>query len=85
MCALTLTVAVAYFFQVTSAAGRGYELKRASDRESVLMEETRRLELNIAETSSAGELQNRAQALGLKPITSVHYASAPDLHSVAIK
>lgn len=75
----------AYFFMMTASAGRGYELKRGTDQRAVLSEETRRLELNIAQESSAQALAERMKSLGLETARAVDYAPVGAEHSVAVK
>lgn len=76
---------VAYFFVMTSSAGRGYELKRQTDARAALSEETRQLELNIAQESSAQALSERMKTLGLETSRAVDYAPLGAEHSVAVK
>lgn len=82
--ALVAGIALAYFFEVTSVSGRGYELKKLSDKQVDLATETRRLDLTIAEESSAQNLKKRVEALGMKSATTVEYVHS-DKNSVAVR
>lgn len=81
---VTAALAVAYFFQITLASSRGYELKKLSDHKRALATEMRDLDLQVAQESSAEQLQRRVETLGLQPAGHVQYLSA-DAHSVAVK
>ncbi|OGH68096.1 MAG: hypothetical protein A3C15_02300 [Candidatus Magasanikbacteria bacterium RIFCSPHIGHO2_02_FULL_50_9b] len=81
---LTAVLCVIYFFQITQASARGVELKHLSERKSSLTGETYRLDLNIAEESSAHNLQKRVSELGLSSARNIEYVTA-DSHSVAVK
>ena len=81
---ITGMLAVAYFFQITLASSRGYELKKLSDQKRALATQMRDLDLQVAQESSAEQLQKRVEILGLQPAGKVQYVSA-EAHSVAIK
>ncbi len=85
MIAAAASLAIAYFFQITVASSRGYELKKLSDERASLATETRDLDLQVAEQGSASELQKRTETLGLHPNAAVQYAAAPTENSVAFK
>lgn len=81
---LTALMGVVYFIQITSVSARGYELKKLSDQKTGLVGETGRIELNIAEESSAETLKKRVETLGLTTSQKMEYLNM-DSHSVAIK
>lgn len=81
---LTLVLAVIYFVQITAVSARGIELRRLSQKQSLLSNETHRIELFIAEESSAQKLQKRVSELGLVSAGKVEYINA-DANSVAMK
>jgi hypothetical protein len=81
---LTLVLGVIYFVQITSVSSRGIELRNLSKKQSALANETHRIELFIAEESSAQKLQKRVSELGLVTAGKVEYLKA-DGNSVAMK
>lgn len=81
---LTLVLAVIYFVQITTVSSRGIELRHLSQKEKALSNETHRIELFIAEESSAQKLQKRVSELGLVTAGKVEYIKA-DGNSVAMK
>lgn len=81
---MTLVLGVVYFIQITEASARGVELKQLSEKKSSLSGDTYRIELNIAEESSAQNLQKRVSELGLTSADKIEYVKADD-NSVAVK
>ena len=77
-------MALVYFFQITLVSARGYELKKLADQKINLAGETGRIELFIAEESSAQNLQKRVAALGLGAPQKVEYIRFEG-NSVAVK
>lgn len=82
--ALVLVLGVVYFIQIAEASARGVELKHLSEKKSNLSGETYRIELNIAEESSAHKLQKRVTELGLTSADKIEYVNA-DGNSVAVR
>ena len=82
--ALVLVLGVVYFIQITEASARGVELKHLSDKKSDLSGETYRIELNIAEASSAQNLKKRVSELGLTSADKIEYVNADD-NSIAVR
>lgn len=81
---LTLVLGVVYFVQITTVSARGIELRHLSQKQSLLSGETHRIELFIAEESSAQKLQKRVEELGLVSTSNVEYLKV-DANSVARK
>lgn len=81
---LTLILGVVYFIQITAVSSRGFEMRRLSQQEASLSGETHRIELFIAEESSAQNLQKRVSELGLVSTNHVDYLKT-DGNSVAMK
>ncbi len=81
---LTFSISFLYFIQVTKVSGRGSELHSLTRKQAVLSEETHRIELFIAEESSAQNLQKRVSDLGLVSAGHIEYLKTPE-NSVALK
>lgn len=78
-------VALIYFFQITTVMGRGSDLKKLTKEQATLQEETKRLELTIAEQNSLQNLQQRLPELKLTTGGSVEYARPDDAGAVAVR
>lgn len=81
---LTMILGVVYFIQITAVSSRGSQLRHLSQQQASLSGETHRIELFIAEESSAQNLQKRVVELGLVSTNHVEYIKA-DGNSVAMK
>ncbi len=81
---LTLILGIIYFVQITAVSAQGIEMRKLSQQQASLSGETHRIELFIAEESSAQHLQQRVSALGLIPSDHIEYLTV-DGNSVAMK
>ena len=81
---LTLALGIVYFIQITAVSSRGSQLRHLSQKQASLSGETHRIELFIAEESSAQNLQKRVAELGLVSTNRIEYIKA-DSNSVAMK
>ncbi len=71
-----VTCAIAYFILITMSSARGSQLRKLSQQEHLLLRETQDIDVDIAAESSVQQLKKRVEALGLKPVRRVEYATA---------
>jgi hypothetical protein len=74
ICIVVLVVfSFAYIWQVTSAAGSGYEMRDLQTKVENLRVDIQKLDVNLASNNALTNLRKRVQTIGMAPVTNIFY------------
>ena len=74
ICIIVLVVfSFAYIWQVTSAAGSGYEMRDLQTKVENLRADIQKLDVDLASNNALTNLQKRVQTIRMTPVFSISY------------